>query len=43
KEEGEYKKEREIVINGLQQGLDTKVIAALTGLSVAEIEKIAGE
>lgn len=32
---------REIVINGLKQGLDKKVIAALTGLSVEEIEKIA--
>ena len=40
REEGEHKKEREVVINGLQQGLDKKVIAALTGLPV---EKIAEE
>ncbi len=41
KEEGEQKKEREIVINGLRQGLDNKIIAALTGLSIEAIEKIA--
>jgi hypothetical protein len=31
----------EIVINGLRQGLDKKVIASLTGLSLEAIEKIA--
>ena len=41
KEEGEQKKEREIVINGLKQGLDKEVIASLTGLSLEAIEKIA--
>ncbi|XCN71068.1 MAG: hypothetical protein Q3M24_12125 [Candidatus Electrothrix aestuarii] len=41
KEEGEQKKEREIVINGLRQGLDKEVIASLTGLSLEAIEKIA--
>ena len=41
KEEGEQKKEREIVINGLRQGLDFQIIAALTGLSIEAIEKIA--
>ena len=43
REEGEQKKEGEIVINGLKQGLDTKMIAALTGLSEEAIEKIAKE
>jgi predicted transposase/invertase (TIGR01784 family) len=43
KEEGEQKKEREIVINGLKQGLDLKMIAALTGLQREEIEKIKQE
>lgn len=41
KEEGEQQKEREIVINGLKQGLDKKILAALTGLSLEAIEKIA--
>ena len=41
KEEGEQKKERQIVINGLEQGLDFQIIAALTGLSIEAIEKIA--
>ena len=43
REEGEQQKEREVVINGLAQGLDDKVIAALTGLSVEKIEEIAKE
>ncbi|WLE97563.1 MAG: hypothetical protein QTN59_01740 [Candidatus Electrothrix communis] len=43
KEEGEQKKEREIVINGLRQGLDFQIIAALTGLSIEVIEEIAQE
>ena len=41
--EGEQKKEREIVINGMRQGLDKEVIASLTGLSLKAIEKIAQE
>jgi predicted transposase/invertase (TIGR01784 family) len=41
KEEGEQQKERQIVINGLKQGLDKKIIAALTGLSMEAIEKFA--
>ncbi|MCI5222362.1 MAG: Rpn family recombination-promoting nuclease/putative transposase [Candidatus Electrothrix sp. AR4] len=40
-EVGEQKKERQIVINGLEQGLDNEVIASLTGLSLEAIEKIA--
>ena len=43
KEEGEQKKEREIVINGLRQGLDKEVIASLTGLSMEAIAKIEQE
>jgi len=40
-EVGEQKKERQVVINGLEQGLDKEVIASLTGLSLEAIEKIA--
>ncbi len=40
---GKAANQRETVIRGLKQGLDKKVIAALTGLSVEEIEKIAEE
>jgi predicted transposase/invertase (TIGR01784 family) len=40
KEEGEQKKEREIVLNGLRQGLEKEMIASLTGLSLEAIEKI---
>jgi hypothetical protein len=43
KEEGEQKKEREIVINGLRQGLEKEMIASLTGLSIEAIEKIEQE
>ncbi len=39
-EVGEQNKERQIVINGLRQGLDKEMIAALTGLSLEAIEKI---
>ncbi|RWX48855.1 hypothetical protein VT98_11043 [Candidatus Electrothrix communis] len=42
-DEGKQEKEREIVINGLKQGLDLKMIAALTGLQIEEIEKIQQE
>ncbi|MCW5213273.1 PD-(D/E)XK nuclease family transposase [Desulfobulbus sp. TB] len=42
-EVGEQKKERQIVINGLKQGLDVQIIAALTGLSIEAIKKIAQE
>ncbi|MCI5163319.1 MAG: hypothetical protein D3917_15125, partial [Candidatus Electrothrix sp. AX5] len=42
-EVGEQKKERQIVINGLEQRLDFQIIAALTGLSIETIEKIAQE
>jgi predicted transposase/invertase (TIGR01784 family) len=40
KEEGRTEEKRQVVINGLQQGLEIKVIATLTGLSVKIIEKI---
>ena len=40
-EVGEQKKERQIVINALDQGLDFQIISALTGLSVDAVEKIA--
>ncbi|CAK8711197.1 PD-(D/E)XK nuclease family transposase [Candidatus Electrothrix aarhusensis] len=40
KEEGRIEEKRQVVINGLQQGLEIKVIATLTGLSVKIIEKI---
>ena len=43
REEGEQQKERQVVINGLAQGLDYRVIAALTGLSFEKIEEIAEE
>ncbi|MCI5189896.1 MAG: hypothetical protein D3905_08880, partial [Candidatus Electrothrix sp. AS4_5] len=39
-DEGKQEKEWEIVIKGLQQGLETSLIAALTGLSEADIERI---
>ncbi|MCI5130110.1 MAG: Rpn family recombination-promoting nuclease/putative transposase [Candidatus Electrothrix sp. EH2] len=42
-DEGREEKEREIVINGLQQGLEISLLAALTGLSEEAIEKIAWE
>lgn len=42
-DEGKQEKEREIVINGLQQGLEVSLLAALTGLSEETIEKIAKE
>jgi len=42
-EVGEQKKERQVVINGLEQGLDFQIIAALTGLSLEAIEKIEQE
>ena len=40
KVEGQQEKTREIVINGLKQGLDITMIAAPTGLSESEIERI---
>jgi predicted transposase/invertase (TIGR01784 family) len=40
KEEGRTEEKRQVVINGLHQGLEIKVIATLTGLSVKIIEKI---
>ncbi|RWX48322.1 hypothetical protein H206_05151 [Candidatus Electrothrix aarhusensis] len=40
KEEGRIEEKRQVVINGLHQGLEIKVIATLTGLSVKIIEKI---
>ncbi len=43
KEEGRIEEKRQVVINGLQQGLEIKVIATLTGLSVKIIEKICRE
>ncbi|MDU9051096.1 MAG: Rpn family recombination-promoting nuclease/putative transposase [Candidatus Electrothrix sp. Rat3] len=43
KEEGRTEEKRQVVINGLQQGLEIKVIATLTGLSVKIIEKISRE
>ncbi len=43
KEEGEQQKEHEIVINGLQQGLDKEVIASLTGLPLEAIKQVAQE
>jgi predicted transposase/invertase (TIGR01784 family) len=42
-DEGKQEKEREIVINGLQQGLEVSLLAVLTGLSEETIEKIAEE
>ena len=41
KEEGKTEEKRQVVINGLQQGLERKTIATLTGLSVEAIETIA--
>ncbi|MCI5158546.1 MAG: hypothetical protein D3906_08925 [Candidatus Electrothrix sp. AUS1_2] len=41
KEEGRIEEKRQVVINGLQQGLNIQMIAALTGLSEEAIEKIA--
>jgi len=43
KKEGRTEEKRQVVINGLQKGLDIKIIADLTGLSVQAIEKIAQE
>ena len=43
KEEGRIEEKRQVVINGLQQGLSIQMIATLTGLSEEEIEKIAEE
>ncbi|MCI5161556.1 MAG: Rpn family recombination-promoting nuclease/putative transposase [Candidatus Electrothrix sp. AX5] len=43
KEEGRTEEKRQVVINGLHQGLEIKVIATLTGLSVKIIEKISRE
>ncbi|CAK8725623.1 PD-(D/E)XK nuclease family transposase [Candidatus Electrothrix laxa] len=43
KEEGRTEEKRQVVINGLQQGLEKKVIATLTGLSFEIIEKISQE
>jgi predicted transposase/invertase (TIGR01784 family) len=43
KEIGKAEGQREIVINGLKQGLDVQIIAALTDLSIEAIEKIAQE
>ncbi|MCW5204213.1 PD-(D/E)XK nuclease family transposase, partial [Desulfobulbus sp. US4] len=43
KKEGRTEEKRQVVINGLQKGLDIKIIADLTGLSVEAIEKIAQE
>ncbi|MCI5125335.1 MAG: hypothetical protein D3925_12880 [Candidatus Electrothrix sp. AR5] len=40
---GEAEEKRQVVINGLQQGLEKKVIATLTGLSFEIIEKISQE
>ncbi|MGB5685695.1 MAG: hypothetical protein WBM35_07785 [Candidatus Electrothrix sp.] len=40
-DEGKAANQRETVIRGLKQGLGKKVIAALTGVSAEEIEKIA--
>ncbi|XCN75355.1 MAG: Rpn family recombination-promoting nuclease/putative transposase [Candidatus Electrothrix aestuarii] len=42
-DEGKQEKEREIVINGLQQGLEVSLLASLTGLSKETIEKIEEE
>ena len=42
-DEGREEKEREIVMNGLQQGLEISLLAALTGLSEEAIKKIAWE
>jgi predicted transposase/invertase (TIGR01784 family) len=43
KEEGRTEEKRQVVINGLHQGLEIKVIATLTGLSFKIIEKISRE
>ncbi|MCI5180073.1 MAG: Rpn family recombination-promoting nuclease/putative transposase [Candidatus Electrothrix sp. AW3_4] len=43
REIGKAEGQREIVINGLKQGLDKKMIADLTGLSLEAIENIAQE
>ncbi|XCN73700.1 MAG: PD-(D/E)XK nuclease family transposase [Candidatus Electrothrix aestuarii] len=43
KEIGIAENQRETVIRGLKQGLDKKIIADLTGLSMEAIEKIAQE
>ncbi|MCW5213271.1 PD-(D/E)XK nuclease family transposase [Desulfobulbus sp. TB] len=43
KEEGRTEEKRQVIINGLQQGLEKKVIATLTGLSFEIIEKISQE
>ena len=43
KKEGRTEEKRQVVINGLQKGLDIKIIVDLTGLSVEAIEKIAQE
>ncbi len=43
REIGKAEGQREIVINGLKQGLDEKMIADLTGLSLETIENIAQE
>ncbi|XOF32330.1 MAG: Rpn family recombination-promoting nuclease/putative transposase [Candidatus Electrothrix sp. YB6] len=41
--EGKNERDREIVLNGLQQGFDIKMIAQLTGLSEEEIKEIGQE
>ncbi|XCN73422.1 MAG: hypothetical protein Q3M24_01325 [Candidatus Electrothrix aestuarii] len=43
KEEGRIEEKRQVVINGLQQGLSIQMIATLTGLSEEEIVKIVWE
>ncbi|MCI5223403.1 MAG: Rpn family recombination-promoting nuclease/putative transposase [Candidatus Electrothrix sp. AR4] len=43
KEEGRTEEKRQVIINGLQKGLDIKVIADLTGLPVEAIERIEKE
>jgi len=42
-DEGKNERDREIVLNGLQQGIDIKIIAQLTGLSEEEIKEIGQE
>ncbi|MCW5207836.1 PD-(D/E)XK nuclease family transposase [Desulfobulbus sp. US2] len=42
-DEGKNERDREIVLNGLQQGVDIKMIAQLTGLSEEEIKEIGQE